>query len=488
MCKFNTIIRIKDLNSSQLKTNENYTIDITDYNVTEDELTTLQALMQKYNFDIVDTNWFGGTWSAVNYLKAEIKLDKVASVIKNNNLSQFESFICAYHFASNRKYSFAPKGSPFQMCRSYVDVLNYDYCVCVGYATVLKRLCDKMNIECAVQGCLAKDKSGKIVNHANNLVYIKDDKYHIDGLFYSDSRMDCSGFAESKSDSFSWNLNSLALPITDVGKIVIKVWNDDTIIEMNDFQSLYYSRKLSQGDKEYLSKFFSKATIENIMEKKYCKPIEDKTIFEALQNIGLDEKQVSKIKETFFSRKALFISDRNSNSSWEEWEQRLAFAKYLIDFISHKGRKNDVTKLDCATFVKYVFHNYFDINILKDGYGKSWTGVILTSPQGQTHLIDENFSLQQKVSFVDTKCKIGDILFFHRQSQTAIKTSEDNWYPGHCGIYLGNHKYIDSRLTTRGDIAIVNMKNDCYMKNFIGFKNIISDLHKTPNIEQNVKK
>ncbi len=71
---------------------------------------------------------------------------------------------------------------------------------------------------------------------------------------------------------------------------------------------------------------------------------------------------------------------------------------------------------------------------------------------------------------------MGDILFFHRQSKSENHTTENNWYPGHCGLYLGNHKYIDSRLTTRGDIAIVDIENDCYMDNFIGFKDIISTI------------
>ena len=182
------------------------------------------------------------------------------------------------------------------------------------------------------------------------------------------------------------------------------------------------------------------------------------------------------------------LLDKLTNNLLDEREQRLSFVNYLTDYLNHNGRKNDITKLDCATFVKYVFNNYFDINVLRDGFGRSWTGMILTSSQGQNHLIDENISLQQKINFVNSKCKAGDILFFHRQSAVANKTNEDNWYPGHCGIYLGNNKYIDSRLTTRGDIAIVNMDDDNYMKNFIGFKDVISGLYRSSEKDRDMER
>lgn len=198
-CKFNTTIKIDNIYSYPINENENYIIDITDHNVSNQENEFLQNLSKNNKILVVNSNWFGGIWTLNEFLKAETLLDKIVNFIRSKNLSQFEEFIVAYHFASNREYKFAPKNSPFQMCRSYVDVLNKGYCVCVGYATVLKCLCDKLDIECAVQGSLAKNKFGKIINHANNLVRLKDDKYHIDGIYYCDPRMDCLNFANIKT-------------------------------------------------------------------------------------------------------------------------------------------------------------------------------------------------------------------------------------------------------------------------------------------------
>ena len=92
-------------------------------------------------------------------------------------------------------------------------------------------------------------------------------------------------------------------------KINIKVWQDDTIIEMNDFQSLYYTKQLSTSDRDYLLKFFSQSTLDNIMVYEYCKPIEEKVLCRALYGIGLDDKMINEIQKNYFARKPMFFKD-----------------------------------------------------------------------------------------------------------------------------------------------------------------------------------
>lgn len=49
----------------------------------------------------------------------------------------------------------------------------------------------------------------------------------------------------------------------------------------------------------------------------------------------------------------------------------------------------NISKLDCATFVNYVYRNYFCAEIMKNGIGNSWTGKILTSDCGEFVPVDE---------------------------------------------------------------------------------------------------
>lgn len=354
------------------------------------------------------------------------------------------------------------------------------YCICVGYGTILKRLCEKRGIECEIQGCLARGELGNAVKHANVIVYLKDEKYDIDGLFYCDPRMDCVGFAESDENHCSWKFNSFCLPITKIKQLKIKAYKEDVVIDMRDFKSLYFSDNLSSEDYFLLSKSFSKKTLDNIYEKKNCAPIKEDKIFIALKNLKLKENEINKIKKIYYEREKYFFFEVYS---LEDGNREL-FREYLIDFCHAIAKNPPKRKRDCASFARYVYKYFYRFDLLSDGIGLSWTGRFFTCSTGSLSLIDESLSLKEKLQFIDKNCQIGDLLFFHRQSLNALKTTEDNCYPGHCGIYLGNHKYIDSRLTSRGDTNIVDMENDTYMANFIGFKDIITSLE---NVDDKIK-
>ena len=72
--------------------------------------------------------------------------------------------------------------------------------------------------------------------------------------------------------------------------------------------------------------------------------------------------------------------------------------------------------------------------------------------------------------------KKGDILFFHRQSLNDNFPRENNKYPGHCGIYLGNQKFIHASKSKK-KVIISNFSEDAYWLNIlVGAKNIINDL------------
>ena len=93
---------------------------------------------------------------------------------------------------------------------------------------------------------------------------------------------------------------------------------------------------------------------------------------------------------------------------------------------------------DCAGFLSYVFGEVFDINLFEEGIGGSTTGKIMTCKWGKIERYQENYDILFKLS----KIEPGDILLFHSQSPEATIPKEDNRYPGHCGIYLGDEEFI----------------------------------------------
>lgn len=125
---------------------------------------------------------------------------------------------------------------------------------------------------------------------------------------------------------------------------------------------------------------------------------------------------------------------------------------------------------DCAGLVWYIYSEVLGIDIYNSGYGESTTTMIMTSNYGKIVLFEDKI-LDKDLSLV----KEGDILFFHRQSLKDSIPKIDNKYPGHCGIYLGDNKFIHCP-RTKGKVVVNNfLKSDYWMKKLVASKDIVSD-------------
>jgi len=71
--------------------------------------------------------------------------------------------------------------------RNLSTALLGDKIVCVGYAVIFKTLLQKLGIEC--REVFLKHPS-KITGHARNVIYVKDEKYGVDGVYYFDPTWD----------------------------------------------------------------------------------------------------------------------------------------------------------------------------------------------------------------------------------------------------------------------------------------------------------
>ena len=131
---------------------------------------------------------FSEGYSFYNFDKvceANLKLDNWANEINNlkidgKELSQLEKFYVAYSYVTQFEYKESQIASN---SRNLIAVLTGNKIVCVGYAQMLKALCSKIGIECDTQLVSVNSRD---VNHMNCSVKIKDDKYGINGTYYSD--------------------------------------------------------------------------------------------------------------------------------------------------------------------------------------------------------------------------------------------------------------------------------------------------------------
>ena len=105
----------------------------------------------------------------------------------------------------------------------------------------------------------------------------------------------------------------------------------------------------------------------------------------------------------------------------------------------------------------------------------SATTKVFTSSIGELHKINEDNLLYELL-----KIKKGDILFFHTQSKEDFEPRENNRYPGHVGIYLGDFRYINAS-TGKGFVGIENLLNPKKLKKFVGYKNVVDSFEYTTN-------
>ena len=126
---------------------------------------------------------------------------------------------------------------------------------------------------------------------------------------------------------------------------------------------------------------------------------------------------------------------------------------------------------DCAGFVYYLYKKLLNIDLYETGIGKSTTTKIMTCKYGTITYFEES-SLNKNINLINK----GDILFFHTQSKQDYQPLEINKYPGHCGIYLGDGKFIHCTTLHNHNQVIKTSFTKCksLYKKLVAIKDIIS--------------
>lgn len=135
-------------------------------------------------------------WTENEISFAEEKLNEIVNKINNykidgQDLTMFEKFLLAYKFVTSFRYNRETELENSDDSRTVEGIFNTGKIVCAGYAVLLKKICDRLNIPCIEQNALIVYQCGNTFEiHGNNLVYIKDEKYNIDGIYYCDACWD----------------------------------------------------------------------------------------------------------------------------------------------------------------------------------------------------------------------------------------------------------------------------------------------------------
>lgn len=241
----NKIVTCVDLMKS-LGYNPKIIIKADGLDFTYDDFELFMDLEEKKKDDVeIFLSEDGNFYSVDQSLEAYLKCREYVDYINSKEASPFEKYLMIYRFVTSRVYTIEKDGK-FGTSRDLISVLNNEEIVCVGYAKLLDYICNRVGIKSELQLLDVYDKStGKQEGrHINNLIYIKDDKYGLDGYYLADS---CWDSVAKNKEPYKNYLYSV-VPLSDVSKIC----HDGLIFDTtNAFYNNYDKTSLSFDDNNF---------------------------------------------------------------------------------------------------------------------------------------------------------------------------------------------------------------------------------------------
>lgn len=173
------------------------------------------------------------TFSASDVENANYQIVKTAEIIKESDYSPLETLLSVYLRTQSRKYTRERENENPSLSRSIYGVLNSDRIVCVGYCELFKAVINEIgnkNIKIFDNHVTVQDEDdilgylfGEFDKHRNLIIYLKDEKYNIEGFYYLDPTWDCS-----QTDSNTANLNYFLILLQDISKLKIKILDNNS--------------------------------------------------------------------------------------------------------------------------------------------------------------------------------------------------------------------------------------------------------------------
>lgn len=155
----------------------------------------------------------------------------------------------------------------------------------------------------------------------------------------------------------------------------------------------------------------------------------------------------------------------------DNYNLRLNVVNKALEYLGNKyvWGSTGPTEFDCSGFTWFIYNNVLGVDINKDGIGIGDTTKQFTSSVGSLKLYKEDDA--NKIGYIDN-IKMGDLVFFHRQSLESDNPSVNNKYPGHVGIYIGSNSFIHAS-SDSGSVIITNFIDDPYWQSvLVGSKDV----------------
>ena len=286
---------------------------------------------------------FEKTWTIRQVIEANNQVDKMVNLIKHVELSPFEAMLFIHKAATWFEYK-KPTDEFVESGRVLPSIFKDEKIVCSGYASFVKAVIDKLNLEnvldgtlvCEVVGCTLQEKgdNGKIIEesaHCHNLIRIEDDKYGIKGVYVEDACWDCAK-PKRKNMEEGRGFAHCLYPVADLLNFTDKVYRQK--FNKKRVYNLLYARRRNKFENQRLESIVQEIEslhIPDVVWKNILnsKPIDIDVYRRGLKNVirkttdeGLEyakkeaeaeiEKSISMAKKSFSdkSKNTFYIGDK----------------------------------------------------------------------------------------------------------------------------------------------------------------------------------
>lgn len=348
--------KLKDIFEILKKHNKTYNIKI---KVENRELLRQYGLIDYENINLIITS-DSYDYSKDEYILEEKVLNDLVRPIKDSSLSPYEKYLAVYNIVKQFK-PYKENYDDKNQSRYLRYILNNDYIVCRGYATLLKTLLDKIEVPVVEIGALVdvskyndnlENVPIEYVGHARNLIKIDDDKYNIHGYFVVDSTWD------NDMDKDLYLHSTTTFDNRKGYRRLERIADQDLLFDFHSFED--FSEKINFYLKHKFNRDASKSYSENIIDT-----------YSELYNKILDlliQLDYSKYQELYgkynnlIDEKLIMFKDKKI-SSLKEVED--VFSEFLTDYanyiipLSNQNIDNN-TIFEAASNVKKQINKFTD--------------------------------------------------------------------------------------------------------------------------------
>ena len=193
-----------------------------------------------------------GNTQIVGFNECKKTLEIINSIVekcKQFDFSPLEQVMYIYDIVRNREYEMEHPDEDYTISRDLTSVLLGNSIVCLGYSNIFREILNNLGIQ---NKLVFLNNKNDTTGHCRNIVYIKDEKYNIDGVYYFDPTWD------SKRDASNSFLSSY--------KYFARTQTQMTSLSKNKYEDIYFGG-FNESSVQKLEDFIREKGIKNIPDK-----------------------------------------------------------------------------------------------------------------------------------------------------------------------------------------------------------------------------